>query len=447
MKQHFNSTALVFFIVGILLGNNVLAQNVSKEQEESMTQTVKELLQRYSQLGSFTQDGKTISQEYVQAFASLFKNPTGSLVINDINPRQRKGEVVPISNYISFVKNNYPSGLEIMLDADKLAVVSIVSSMESSNTFELTAKIDKELFGLTGMNILHNFKGELFFRFEVSLVTSGANKATIIQISDFTRLARDEANNRIRGLHVGIIGEPSRTNISSRSFDNQSAWGKTPGQGLNFGVSASWFFNRSFGVSLGVNSTHYQSNLMLNTFSGQANFQLTDLDQDAYFPVYEISDLTEISTLDYIEVPVTLNFRIGKPKIGLYLDMGAVYSYSISAKYQVEGLVKRAGYYPDLDLVIDDVPEYGFETVVLDEAGSWQVSRSNLGVISRLGINIPITRFSNLRVGGIMVMGLNDILYNKPKHTEDFISTTGIIPKSTRLLRTGIEIGVSIKVL
>ena len=103
------------------------------------------------------------------------------------------------------------------------------------------------------------------------------------------------------------------------------------------------------------------------------------------------------------------------------------------------------GYYPEYDLLLDDVPEYGFETVVLDDTGDWQVKASNLSAIARLGVSFPITQKIYFKVGGVVVYGISDILYNKPKHNEDFISTTGITPSSTSLMRMGVEVGISFK--
>jgi hypothetical protein len=309
----------------------------------------------------------------------------------------------------------------------------------------VSVKVTKELFGLTKQNVLHSFKGDLIFQLEAVIENGKVNNVTIAAINDNTRYKNLAADDRLRGFHLSLVGEPAQSQLSSSTLMENTYWQQQPQVGFNFGVNFTWFFNRLFGVTVGAHKTEYVTNFLLNSFSGQSTIEMIDEDNDKYYQVYEISDLTEMNSLNYIEVPLMLNYRTGRAKTGIYLDLGLVYALSLNTSYQVEGLTNRMGYYPEYDLLLDDIPEYGFETVVLDDAGSWQVKSSSLSGIARLGLSFPISQKIYFKVGGVAVYGIDDILYNKPKHNEDFISTMGIIPTSTTLLRIGLEAGVSLK--
>ncbi|TVR68867.1 MAG: hypothetical protein EA408_13020 [Marinilabiliales bacterium] len=432
-------------LVSCLPAQSSLAGNITREQERLALDGARQVLYQYQEYASFTEDGERISQDYTDAFLGLFSDPQRDRVFNDAAERARRGSSVTARDYVGYIHSNYPSGLDVILETGEISLLGIESLPGRDGAYQMKVSVHKELFGLTLSRRLHEYSGTLVFAMEFMIDDDSPSGFVITGISDQTGHVNYLADQRLRGLHLGVSGEMAGSMMLSADINDNSHWQQTPQREVSFGASVTWFFNRSVGLTIGANMVRYSAGLSLDNFSGQSDIEIIDKDDDIYNPVFEISDLTELNTLEYIEIPLMLNLRTGKASTGIYLDAGIVYAISQKAGYRVEGVVNRMGYYQEYDITLEDVPEYGFAEVALDEAGSWQVNPTNIAAIARVGLSIPITAEAYLRIGGVGIFGLNDILYDRPKHPEDFISTTGIVPGETRLARFGVEIGFSYK--
>jgi hypothetical protein len=434
-----------FTLVGLLfMAKTIPAQEIAHGQ--NAFNSAKSIIEQYQKYSSFTEDGERISTEYTSLFLSLFKNPNLNLVFNDINPQLTPSNTIVVNQYVNDLRNNFPTGLDVVIDIESMEVVSHSAIKKTHNRYQLFVKANKEIYGLSKLKYIHNFKGQLFFELEYLLQDNGTIYMQIVNIYDLQSYTNHITNTRLKGFHIRLNVEPSGSRLLSQTFTDNNLWIQTPEISYNYGVNFSWYFNRHFGVSLGASKVQYMSRFGLKSFSGQSSTQMIDKDDDIYYPVVEITDLTELNTLDYLELPILLNFRTGGNKVVLYLDLGLAYGLSLNSSYSIEGVVKRMGNYPEYDVVFEDIPEYGFETVILDGNEKWSTNKRNLTGIGKLGLSIPLTYSSHLRIGGSVSYGLDDILYNKPKHSEDFISTTGTIPSKIQLFRVGIEVGLSVKV-
>ena len=436
---------IVFLLVMGLPAQGSYEGAITPDQERLALDGARQVLEIYQEYGTFTEDGERISQDYTDAFLGLFSDHGSDRVFNDAAEDARRGSSVSAWDYVLYIHRNYPSGVDIFLDTDQMSLLFIESLPGRDGEYQMRVSVHKDLFGLSARRRLHEYSGTLVFAMEFEIEGNIPSGFVITGISDQRGHHNYLANRRLRGLHLGVSGEMAGSMMLSQDIANNSHWQQTPHREVSFGASFTWFFNRSVGLTVGANMVRYSAILSLDSFSGQSDIEIIDKDDDIYNPVFEISELSEFNTLEYIEIPFMLNLRTGRASTGIYLDAGVVYSMSQKAGFQVEGVVNRKGYYQEYDITLEDVPEYGFVEVALDESGTWEASPNNLSAIARLGLSIPLARTVYLKIGGVVVFGLDDILYDKPRHSEDFISTTGVVPGDTRLARAGVEMGLSIK--
>ena len=169
-----------------------------------------------------------------------------------------------------------------------------------------------------------------------------------------------------KGLYITAAGHLGGTNLGYKIDDSRSKFGL--GYGGTIGVQ--YFFNYNWGVAGGVGLSYYQSHAKHNgnyTYEG-----LTDLDGfvpggGAFYNLQlGLSNWKETQRAYFLEIPVMGMYQKKwglKQNFGMYFGLGVKFQLPIiSQEYEVENGSELTveGYYPQTDMLIDDLPRRGF---------------------------------------------------------------------------------------
>ncbi|MGM8363749.1 outer membrane beta-barrel protein, partial [Flavobacterium sp. ARAG 55.4] len=117
-----------------------------------------------------------------------------------------------------------------------------------------------------------------------------------------------------------------------------------------------------FGIGTGVEFSQYKHDVYLkNATQTLTNFEI-DPSTSAFVYNVTTSNYREKQTLQAIQIPLFLQYKTNISK-GVDFNFRAGAKYFIPVDYKIKSsaaYVNGTAYYPDVNLTIDDLPEYGF---------------------------------------------------------------------------------------
>ncbi|TLX77630.1 PorT family protein [Labilibacter sediminis] len=141
------------------------------------------------------------------------------------------------------------------------------------------------------------------------------------------------------------------------SFDDATIDGAS---GINFGADVYIYLNENMALGSGFRMTSYEATASINDYSiEQAG---VDKDGDAYEMTSVSTNIEESHKISAIEIPLLFRYQDWvTDNIMLFGATGPVFILPGSSSSKIaSGSVKNVGFYPEWNLIIDDVPEYGF---------------------------------------------------------------------------------------
>jgi len=140
----------------------------------------------------------------------------------------------------------------------------------------------------------------------------------------------------------------------------------SPGYGLEFPVALKagyvYSLTNHFGIGAGLEFSQYKQDVSLNnSMETLTNFEI-DPSGSAFVYNVTTSGYKEKQTLQAIQIPLFLQYKTNIHK-GVDFNFRAGAKYFLPVKYKIDATasyVNGTAYYPDVNLYIDDLPEYGF---------------------------------------------------------------------------------------
>lgn len=138
------------------------------------------------------------------------------------------------------------------------------------------------------------------------------------------------------------------------------------GYGINFPVAlkAGYIYSLTnhFGIGTGIEFAQYKQDVSLNNSSETlTNFEV-DPSSSAFIYNVTTSNYKEKQTLNAVQIPLYLQYKKNISK-GVDFNFRAGVKYFLPVNYKIKSsadFVNGTAYYPDVNLYIDDLPEYGF---------------------------------------------------------------------------------------
>jgi hypothetical protein len=176
------------------------------------------------------------------------------------------------------------------------------------------------------------------------------------------------------------------------------------------------------GIGSGVEFAQYKQKVFLS----QSSATLTNFEVDASGSAFAYSvttgDYKESQTLQAIQIPLFVQYKKNINK-GIDFNFRAGVKYFLPVNYKIESsatTAKGIGYYPDVNLYIDNLPEYGFGSQSNYAASGEYNTKGILMSTFELGFTFQMGEKSALYAAMFLDSGYGTIL--DQKQNESYLS-------------------------
>jgi len=166
-----------------------------------------------------------------------------------------------------------------------------------------------------------------------------------------------------RIISIGVQVSPGYSFINTKLPDWLTEKKSKGSFVFNFGVTAQYFLDKTYGISSGIQMLSFKQTSTGNEYF--ESFDDIDSDNQSYERRVWGKNISEKTSLRLIHLPV--HFFYVHPlngAIAVYGSIGPGISIPIQKKYSGSGMFTYKGYYPEDGVLLHDIPVYGFNTDV-----------------------------------------------------------------------------------
>lgn len=237
--------------------------------------------------------------------------------------------------------------------------------------------------------------------------------------SNFMLLAQGGDSIRGKGLYLGLSLEPSKSLITNHGILSVEGIGSE--KAITFGGTIEFGYNFSsyFGLSTGIGYSSFGSKVKFDNYQNfvgvedEANegYESADSENEEYELIVSGKNIEEDQTINYFNVPVYLNLRLPvSKKIGLFVQSGVSFSFAFNQSYKSSGTFTYKGYYPAYNVLLEDLPKYGFPSSKTTSMGDHlEVRPFTVFAVATAGIDFYVSEQIQLAVGATCRKSLSDI--------------------------------------
>ncbi len=199
------------------------------------------------------------------------------------------------------------------------------------------------------------------------------------------------------GLFVGLSFGPSQTSITNVGMLTVANLVSSSQNSFGGSLEIGYFFTESIGISSGLGYTSYKSQLTLATY--QNIFNTVDSENEVYERRVSGTDIKEIQSVGFLSLPVFLDIRLPlNKKMGLFIQPGINLAIPITKKYASSGTFTYKGYYPAYNVLLENLPAYGFPSNVHSITNEPLETKSiNINALVSAGFDFSIQ--NNIQIG------------------------------------------------
>ncbi len=160
-------------------------------------------------------------------------------------------------------------------------------------------------------------------------------------------------------LSVGASLMPCITSIHNQDVYNAANTSTSSLFNLNGSVHATYYFAPFVGFSFGFGYSQYSTKLSMPLYFN--SYDSVDSENDAFEMRIEGRNISEEQKISFLTFPVQLVFQYYFSRaIGVYARPGFILSYVVLHKYISRGTIDYNAYYPEYNITLYNLPEYGF---------------------------------------------------------------------------------------
>jgi len=303
---------------------------------------------------------------------------------------------------------------------------------------------------------------------------SGVDGAFRIEIFDFTKalifafanmktkevLMNDTTDNFIVIMSYEAMKNPNpwsvmlntysgQSHVYSKAKDNHPNWEYHGEPGFSGSLEIEYFITQNIGFGTGIGFGIYNSSDFVNDFNNNDNNILrTDQDGDQYYLYTVGTSLEERIMVRTFNIPIKLKFRL-RPgqKWSYHADLGIKIMNTLDAKVKASGRSEWQAYYPQYNVVIYDVADYGYTNYDINSENSLlDYEKLTYSFNASIGVSRRIKKQVNLDFGFFIDRGFTDLKYNEPVHEADFLNAVGEVDE-TILNGFGLMLGVRYQIM
>ncbi len=243
----------------------------------------------------------------------------------------------------------------------------------------------------------------------------------------FVTVINAQDNETLSDKEFSLLAGPTFGNITSDNIKNDK-YAETRGTiSYNFGFNYCKYFNKNFGLVLGLEFSGYKN---ITDYKGTFWAENTTVDRDKYiyYPVVE-ADLRVTRKVIAGEVPIQL--RINAPlnkQAAFFIDAGFKVNFIASAKKTENGYVKNKGAYPNSNfdnwfLLIENDPYYGFTNKNYQSTIDMQPSRVGFSFVLGFGLKVKMSEKTFFVFNPTYMKSLTDL--TSKSNTTEYVNVFG----------------------
>ena len=161
------------------------------------------------------------------------------------------------------------------------------------------------------------------------------------------------------GLFFGVSIGQSKSQILNSEIQSVPNIHSSKKNSMSASMEVGYFFSKHLGLTSGVIYNSYRGQSNLETYQNQ--FNTVDIENESYEMRVSGSDIEELQKVDIVGIPIYLNIRMPLNKtIGFYLQTGINFEFPLSKNYTSSGTFTYKGYFPVYNVVLENLPDYGF---------------------------------------------------------------------------------------
>jgi hypothetical protein len=190
------------------------------------------------------------------------------------------------------------------------------------------------------------------------------------------------------GFYAGFSLGVAQSHLTNESISAVSKQISNPLNAFSGSAEFGYYFSKYFGLSTGIGLSSCSNELTLSTY--QSNFNAIDSENEPYQRQVTGSGIREQAKITFLTVPVFLNFRIPLNKsVGLFLQTGVAIAVPLVKNYSSSGIFTYKGYYPAYNVLLENLPAYGFPGNVNNVTnGKLELNPLNLNAVAVAGFDI-----------------------------------------------------------
>lgn len=185
--------------------------------------------------------------------------------------------------------------------------------------------------------------------------------------------------------------------------------------GAGIGLGYSYYFNSHWGISTGIDVMYNQNSFELNDANTITSYQVDD--QTSAFE-YRVTPSKYKEDQHFISasIPLLLQYRTTvASKTQLYFGVGGKILFPGKQTVKASAAALQLnGYYPDLNLLVDDLPSHGFGKVLNWQDKTTLSLESSFLLSAETGLTFKIKEKTQLYTGVYIDYGLSDLVKETP---------------------------------
>lgn len=205
-------------------------------------------------------------------------------------------------------------------------------------------------------------------------------------------------------LTIKANGGVSTINYTSESGSGDSKFGG------GLGIGYTYYFAKSWGVTTGIDFNYYASDFTLDDNSTITSYEIDDQTSAFQYRVTP-TGYKEAQHFYGVSVPLLLQYRSDTGNAtGFYFGVGGKVVFPTRQKADVDvQSMQLNGYYPDLNLEIDDLPNHGFGTLTNYRGTAKNKLKTSVALSMEAGLYFKLKPTLNLYTGVYADYGITDL--------------------------------------
>ncbi len=234
----------------------------------------------------------------------------------------------------------------------------------------------------------------------------------ITQVELFSQ-GTDMSTSKQQSMFIGINLEPSQTQIIN--LENQAIPGMLSNKksSISGSLEIGYMFSKNIGLSSGIGLSSFSAELTLDSY--QSSFTDIDSENESYEKRVSGSGIKELQKISFLSVPALFNlkFPFGE-KTGFFIQTGLRMNIPMNKSYTSSGTFTYKGFYPVYNVLIENLPAFGFPTNLdTNYEGKLPLKSMDLNVVANAGIDYHISNNIQIAIAAGYERSLSSISNSK----------------------------------